>query len=363
MKPAPLLLCLVLLFLAPNVLSQTARIVTIDGSSRALALDSATMVGEPFQPTSTQFMVFVRNLPSGNVRAEAMDFWGRVSTLTVTHVCPLEGAPDLTEVVLNLDAGSQDVGDMLLQLSVNGLLTNSVRVGIGHIGGGPPEGLNLEFPEPSASPTPVPSPSPSPEHPCEVQVVYDGNSLTAGTYLENPATEGYPAQSDKLLKQSPTHFCSKVNGVAGITTPMMTLNGPILIDPLFDASIPDVLMFWEIGNDIDIDNADGPTAVARALEYIQARRARGYRVIVGTVPPRANWATAPLRKAAQEYANDYLRQHWQEFADGLADFDDPRFSGNPSELFIDGVHFTKAGYSIIADIASKAILQDAARPR
>jgi hypothetical protein len=47
--------------------------------------------------------------------------------------------PEVSRVMVRLDSNLGDVGDILVGLSVNGLRSNRVRVGIGHIGGGPPD--------------------------------------------------------------------------------------------------------------------------------------------------------------------------------------------------------------------------------
>src|ERR1044072_5694531 len=56
-----------------------------------------------------------------------------------------------------------DVGDVLLRLNLHGVSSNRVRVGIGHVGGGPTDDVGAvstpaPFPAPAATPTPTPNP-------------------------------------------------------------------------------------------------------------------------------------------------------------------------------------------------------------
>ena len=45
----------------------------------------------------------------------------------------------MTSVVLRLSDDMTDVGDVLVWVNYHGLMSNRVRVGIGHVGGGPPD--------------------------------------------------------------------------------------------------------------------------------------------------------------------------------------------------------------------------------
>ena len=65
--------------------------------------------------------------------------------------------PELGESVLEAtvsrwlkkEGDSVNVGDVLVGITYQGLTSNRVRIGLGHIGGGPPD-------DPPASPTPTP---------------------------------------------------------------------------------------------------------------------------------------------------------------------------------------------------------------
>lgn len=60
----------------------------------------------------------------------------------------------MTAVVVRLNDNLGDSGDVLVGISYQGMTSNRVRVGIGHIGGGPPD---------DPPPTPTPTPAATPE--------------------------------------------------------------------------------------------------------------------------------------------------------------------------------------------------------
>jgi len=123
-------------------------------TNRAVALESVTNKKEPFSPaTSIQFgsdsrtriAIFAWNaqLAAGEsasaFSADVQDASGRIYPLTVENAVSLPGASGVTMLVLRLHNDLQNVGDVLLRIGLHGLQSNRVRVGIGSIGGGPPD--------------------------------------------------------------------------------------------------------------------------------------------------------------------------------------------------------------------------------
>src|SRR5919197_3277255 len=146
--------------------AQSASPVLISeaSSTRAVALESVTRLREPFAPTSpvrfgadarTRVMLFAMNLhlaageDASAVTADAEDAAGRKYTLAVEHVGPVPGQEWMSSVVVRLADDLGDVGDVLVRVSYRGAASNRVRVGLGHVGGGPPDDLG-------AVPTPAP---------------------------------------------------------------------------------------------------------------------------------------------------------------------------------------------------------------
>lgn len=137
------------------VAAQTAPVLLVQpNTNRAVALESVTYKKEPFSPTSsiqfgsdarTRIAVFARNaqLAAGEsasaFSADVQDASGRFYPLSVENAVPLPGASGITMLVVRFHNDLQNVGDVLLRISLHGLQSNRVRVGIGSIGGGPPD--------------------------------------------------------------------------------------------------------------------------------------------------------------------------------------------------------------------------------
>jgi hypothetical protein len=129
-------------------------LISQNNSTRAIALDSVSFTPEPFSPAGsfqwgidkrTRLMLFALNLslqPGDNassVKADAEDGGHRHYELSVEYVGPTPSQGSLTTVILRLDNGLGDVGDVLVSLTYGARVSNRVRLGIGHIGGGPPD--------------------------------------------------------------------------------------------------------------------------------------------------------------------------------------------------------------------------------
>jgi hypothetical protein len=156
-----------LLICASPAVGQINRPVLISqpNSTRAIAFESPTYTTEPFglnsriawsQDQRTRVMLFVMNLkldagedPSV-VTADAEDFRHEMYTLKVEAVVPVPGQEWVSAIVLRLSDDLRDVGDVLVRVTYRGISSNRVRIGILHVGGGPPD-------DEGAVPTPAPS--------------------------------------------------------------------------------------------------------------------------------------------------------------------------------------------------------------
>jgi len=151
-------------------------------STRAIVFDSVTRQREPFNAIAqlpfsndgaTRLMLFAMNLTlqsgetSTAVTAEAEDANHNIYPLAVEHVGPVPDQAWATSIVVRLPNTLGDAGDVLVRIRYGGVSSNRVRVGIGHVGGGPPDDLNA-VPTPGsavalAAPTPVPATNLTPD--------------------------------------------------------------------------------------------------------------------------------------------------------------------------------------------------------
>ena len=103
-------------------------------------------------------MLFALNLqlqpnePPTAVTADAEDANHTFHQLIVEHIGPVRDHPWVSSVIIRLPESLPATGDVLVRIKYRDLVSNRVRVGIGQLGGGPPDDLN-------AVPTPgLPSP-------------------------------------------------------------------------------------------------------------------------------------------------------------------------------------------------------------
>src|SRR4029434_10208881 len=68
--------------------------------------------------------------------------------LTVEYVGSVPSLSGVTSVVVRLHDAMGDVGDVLVGISLRGMASNRVRIGIGHVGGGPPDDVPVVQPTP-----------------------------------------------------------------------------------------------------------------------------------------------------------------------------------------------------------------------
>jgi hypothetical protein len=151
--------------MAPNdaQLATAPFLLTKTNSTRAIALESTGMAAEPFPATApiplsadnrTRVILFAGNLtllPSetaANVTATAEDASHIQYPLTVEYVGSVPNLSGITSVIVRLNDNLGDVGDVLVGISLHGLSSNRVRIGIGHIGGGPPDDVVVPQPTP-----------------------------------------------------------------------------------------------------------------------------------------------------------------------------------------------------------------------
>jgi hypothetical protein len=132
---------------APELMSEAT-------STRAIAFESVTWKREPFSLTQavtfgtdsrTRVTLFAKNLEllpgeaASAVTAEAEDGSHTFYPLKVEYVGKMPGFDWLSAVVVRLNDNLVDVGDVLVGIRLRGAQSNRVRIGIGHVGGGPPD--------------------------------------------------------------------------------------------------------------------------------------------------------------------------------------------------------------------------------
>ncbi len=159
--------CITLLAPRRAHLAGAPTLHTKTNSTRAIVVESTSLIAEPFQPTApvrfsqdgrTRVMLFASNLTllpgetAAAVTADAEDGNHTHYPLTVEYVGTVPEFNWMTAVIVRLNDNLGDVGDVLVGITLHGATSNRVRVGIGHIGGGPPDDVPGPQPVPDLGP-------------------------------------------------------------------------------------------------------------------------------------------------------------------------------------------------------------------
>lgn len=124
--------------------------------ARGIVVEAINHTREPFafnrtyifggSDTRTRLTLFAANLdllPNEDatlvLAAEAEDGARRRHPLKIEYVGVVPGVDWLSSIVVRLDDDMDDIGDVLIGVALRGVSSNRVRVGVGHIGGGPPD--------------------------------------------------------------------------------------------------------------------------------------------------------------------------------------------------------------------------------
>jgi hypothetical protein len=124
------------------VLSLTQSLNISPGTDRAIAFNSITMLAGPFDLFTTPldfgpdrrtrvvlFAVHIADDPT-MITAQAQDALGNVYPLGVEFVTPLGQVTDVKQINVRLNSQLAPGGDIRISISVNGVTSNQVVVGI-----------------------------------------------------------------------------------------------------------------------------------------------------------------------------------------------------------------------------------------
>ena len=188
------------------------------------------------------------------------------------------------------------------------------------------------------------------DHPRIGRVVFDGDSLTAGSNAHNP----YPSQ---LMAAWPRSIPWVNLGIGGQPLMHMVNNAPQNVDPLYhDGEGQEVVVIWGGTNDIALWNHTSDEVYLDLVQYAEERHQRGFRVVVLTMLPRSDSYAQPDFEARRQHFNDKVRAGWESFADLLVDVANDQRIGAPGAeenlayYTSDRVHISDAGHGVVASL-------------
>ncbi|HYW69636.1 MAG TPA: heme-binding protein [Pyrinomonadaceae bacterium] len=174
-------------------------------------MHSVTLQREPFAPTSqmswgndnrTRIMLFAmgldRSTPTADISATAQDGTNRIYNLAVEYLGPVPEQDWVTAVVLRLDDQMDDPGDVLIGIAYKGVSSNRVRVGIGHLGDGPPDDAGA-VPTPGTIAPPIqPSGTAGTLTAADVQTII-AQAVSAAASINHPVTVAVTDKEGNVL--------------------------------------------------------------------------------------------------------------------------------------------------------------------
>lgn len=217
-------------------------------------------------------------------------------------------------------------------------------------GGGNQLGITGIITDGTATPT---EPPVTPPTGSDKKLVFLGDSLTEGLAVATP----YP-----FLVQKPSDFTTINLGVSSKTTAnILTESDYVNANYLGTNKADDIIVVWAGSADlyISVGTSDAITTFNNLKAFCLKEKALGSKVIVLTMLPRPN-NTVVFSKTEYLAYNALIRQHWTEFADGLADVQsDPILGADETNYdttyYADLVHLTPAGYAIVANYVQNTL--------
>lgn len=163
---------------AAQAATQAPVLISNSTSTRAIAVESVTMRPEPFSLTAsasfgadnrTRVALYVMKLDllvgegANAFTADAEDAAHNHYSLTVEYVGQVPSFEGVYMIIVRLNDSMGDLGDVLVRLNLHGVSSNRVRIGIGHVGGGPMDEVGaVPTPAPATPPLPSPGATPNP---------------------------------------------------------------------------------------------------------------------------------------------------------------------------------------------------------
>ncbi|HEY0407383.1 MAG TPA: DUF1800 domain-containing protein [Pyrinomonadaceae bacterium] len=229
---AVLFLCCSGAFTPAGAATGGMTLLTEPTSTRAIALESTTLLGEPFRLTTpvpfsadnrTRLIFFAMNLDllagesAKALTADAEDASKNSYVLAVEDVRPVPGFEWMSAITVRLADNLVDPGDVLVRINLHGVASNRVRVAIGHKGGGPADDPgSVPTPAPTVAPAPTPTPTPNP---------FNGAATTPDTvrFLEQSSFGPTAAEVTRVQGMGFRAYLNEQFSAAASSYPTLTL--------------------------------------------------------------------------------------------------------------------------------------------
>ncbi len=187
-------------------------------------------------------------------------------------------------------------------------------------------------------------------------LVCDGDSLTEGFGAD--ALRGLP----HLIASSSGKALRVYNFGVGGARVADVVSRAAQVDSVFQAG--GILHVLAGTNNFAYDGTDPTTLHTTLANYCTARRAAGWKVVVGTLLDRGAGAFAPTNQttfnSSRSTYNGLIQANWASYADAIADYAANANLGSAgasqvSTYFLDGTHLNSVGYPLAGTIGGAAV--------
>ncbi len=186
-------------------------------------------------------------------------------------------------------------------------------------------------------------------------LVADGNSISANWPARDGAWPEHLTWPNQIMREPwfvDNGFGLVNMAIKGCNILDMSERAPMGVDKLARGADEAYIVVWELTNTMYYWTVS--ETFHFHANYCKARKAAGYRVLIGTgisrdnahfnIPNGYTWAD-------MQELNNMIRTYWFDFADGLLDFAGipelgGEFSWQDAAMFVDGVHLTDAGSAL-----------------
>lgn len=181
-------------------------------------------------------------------------------------------------------------------------------------------------------------------------VVCDGNSLTFGSESDNPDTDSYPSVLQRLL---PANYIIYNTGVSGRDTELQAKDAPTDVDTLYTPGADNLLISWEGINSFRGPHDTADQAIEAMRDYVLARQARGFYVVVMTTIPFPQDGSAAYVQFTSEYNTRLLAGATE--ANAVIDLSEAIDIWDGSQHRTPDGHLNTEGYRLLAEFLAPKI--------
>jgi len=190
------------------------------------------------------------------------------------------------------------------------------------------------------------------------QVIFDGNSLTQKDGTNADLKYYLPLKLYGTLRSNSKLFAGQHYGVTGKNTVQLINDFPTKIAPYLKKG--DIVVFWEITNDLHTNSATAQQAYDNLVTYAGLVHDKGAKIVVlgfiarDVVGQAADINTRGFACNALIEANHSWCDGWVNLGTNVS-FDSAADCANTTYYLTDKIHLTNAGYDLVSSLIESTV--------